>query len=218
MIVVLTGRKKKWPEYGAYRTSPKGSKFCGVRYRIEAVYQRTVAELDAMGSVFWLAFVPLAVDADEEKIRVVIESLRTRTNEDDFAELGATMLAMAALKKKDAPNLVDMIRSLLSSEVSMQHPFYQEGLAKGLEQGLEKGLEQGREQGREEARKAFAVLAHQFERRLRRKMTDAERRRVAVRLRKDGPEKLGDVVLDLSRDELNAWLAPRKSTTPKRAA
>ena len=46
-LVLLTGREKPWPDEGSYRTSPDGAPFSGVTFRIDAVYQRTVAELEA---------------------------------------------------------------------------------------------------------------------------------------------------------------------------
>jgi len=77
------------------------------------------------------------------------------------------------------------------------HPFLREGIEQGLAKGLTKGL---------------ALLSYQFERRLGRPITERERRRLAARMDKDGPDKLGAVVLDLSREQLETWLALRKST------
>ncbi|AUX41815.1 uncharacterized protein SOCE26_032400 [Sorangium cellulosum] len=45
VVVVLSGREEPWPTHGSYRTSPPGEAFSGVHFRIEAVYQRTMAEL-----------------------------------------------------------------------------------------------------------------------------------------------------------------------------
>jgi hypothetical protein len=72
------------------------------------------------------------------------------------------------------------------------HPFMRHGIEKGIEKGL-------------------APLTYLFERRLGRPMTETERRRLVGRMDTDGPDKLGAVVLDLSREQLIAWLAPRKS-------
>ncbi len=138
-----------------------------------------------------MAFVPLAIDVDEEKLRGIIERLRPQLDPEDFAELTATMMSMAKLKK-DAPTLVDVIRSASSEEVPM-HPFLRDGIAQGLEKGL-------------------APLTYLFERRLGRVITANEPRRLEVRLEKDGPAKLGAVVLDLNPEQLAAWLAPRKSS------
>jgi len=99
IVVVLTGRKKLWPRYGKYQTSPRGSRFTGVRFRIEAVYQQTVQELEAKGELFWLVFVPLAIDADEPKLRQTVKRLRNEANEEQFVELIGAMLSMANVKK-----------------------------------------------------------------------------------------------------------------------
>jgi hypothetical protein len=72
----------------------------------------------------------------------------------------------------------------------MQNWIFKEGKAAGVKEGIEK------------------ALAHQFERRLARPLTAVERKRLKQRLRVEGPEKVGDAVLDLSAAELSAWLAP----------
>jgi hypothetical protein len=64
-------------------------------------------------------------------------------------------------------------------------------------EAMEKGVEKG----------AAGVVAHQFERRLRRALRDEERARLRERTETLGPDRLGDLVLDLSVDELAAWLA-----------
>ncbi|MEZ4308383.1 MAG: hypothetical protein R3F14_10105, partial [Polyangiaceae bacterium] len=63
-VVLLSGREEPWPSQGVYRTSPPGEPFSGVSFAIDAVYQRTIAELSARGSPLWMMFAPLAVDAD----------------------------------------------------------------------------------------------------------------------------------------------------------
>jgi hypothetical protein len=194
VVVALTGRRKPLPEYGFYRTSSSGERFSGVRFRIEPVYQRTVAELEALGSVFWLIFTPLAVDADETKLARVLQALRAQTTEQDFAELGAAMAALAQVNRRD-PGVADVVKSLLPREIVMQNWIFKEGVKHGVKKGVKKGL---------------APLAHQFERRLGRPLAADEQARLAERLRKEGPEKVGDVVLDLSADELCAWLAPAR--------
>jgi hypothetical protein len=50
------------------------------------------------------------------------------------------------------------------------------------------------------------TLIHQFERRLRRTLTLDERDRLAARVREQGAEHIGDIVLDSSPDELATWL------------
>lgn len=170
-----------------------------MQFRIEAVYQRTVAELAARGSPFWLIFTPLAADADRSKLNQVIEELRVCSGERQFGELGAAMVALAEADTRER-GLADVVKSLLPREVVMQNSIYREGKAAGLKEGLEKGLEKG-----------LALLAHQVERRLGRSLTADERGRLSERLGAEGPEKVGDVVLDLSADDLSMWLAATAS-------
>lgn len=55
-------------------------------------------------------------------------------------------------------------------------------------------------------------LVHQFERRFDRRLSDDEHRALLERLRALGPDRLGDVVLDLSPEALAAWLADPAAT------
>ncbi len=50
-------------------------------------------------------------------------------------------------------------------------------------------------------------LAHQFERRLGRPLTESERETLARRVREEGADRVGDVVLDLSQEDLATWIA-----------
>ena len=75
-------------------------------------------------------------------------------------------------------------------------------LVEALErEAMEKGIERGVAKG------AAGAFAHQFERRLGRALRDDERACLRERTERLGPDRLGDVVLDLSADELAAWLA-----------
>jgi hypothetical protein len=58
------------------------------------------------------------------------------------------------------------------------------------------------------AANAFARL---FERRLRRTLREDEQARLRERVETLGPDRVGDVVLDLSADELATWLADPKA-------
>jgi flagellar biosynthesis/type III secretory pathway protein FliH len=84
-----------------------------------------------------------------------------------------------------------------------------EGLAEGRSEGLAKGLERGLEAGLEAG---LRPLVRQFERRLGRVLSEAERGALASRLDVVGPERLGDVVLDLDSAALAAWLASPTAT------
>lgn len=65
-------------------------------------------------------------------------------------------------------------------------------------------LDEREARGRDEG---LAPLVRQFERRLGRALTADERATLRARLATHGPERLGDVVLDLAPDALAAWLA-----------
>lgn len=191
VVVLLGGREERWPAGGEYRTSRPEGRFSGVRYRIEPVYQYTVAELMARESPFWLIFAPLAVDADERSLQQVIEALRVQTSRREMEELGVAMSVLADADKRQR-GLRGVITSLLPEEVVMESWVYK--------QGKEKGREEGRELG-------VGLLAHQFERRLARSLTSVEREVLVRRLDTLGPARLGDLVFDGSPEALAAWLA-----------
>ena len=88
--------------------------------------------------------------------------------------------------------------------VSETHRIYNEWLETQQRIGMEQGLLKGREEGREEG---LRPLLRQFERRLARPLTAAEHTALVVRLTSLGPDRLGDVVLDLDPPALAAWLA-----------
>ncbi len=50
VVVLLGGREEPWPAQGQYRTSRPEARFSGVRFRIEPVYQYTIAQLMARDS------------------------------------------------------------------------------------------------------------------------------------------------------------------------
>src|SRR5262245_19254156 len=47
VVILLTGRRRRWPAERALRTGWKSRKWSGTHFQIDAVYQRTVAELYA---------------------------------------------------------------------------------------------------------------------------------------------------------------------------
>ncbi len=65
-----------------------------------------------------------------------------------------------------------------------------------MAEGEKRGLNQG-----------LAPLVRLYERRLGRALAEGERTALSKRLGTLGPERLGDVVLDLSPQELASWLA-----------
>jgi flagellar biosynthesis/type III secretory pathway protein FliH len=72
-------------------------------------------------------------------------------------------------------------------------------------EATERGVAQGMAQG--VAKGAADLAAHHVERRLGRKLREDERACIRERIETLGPERVGDLVLDLSVDELAAWLA-----------
>ena len=66
-----------------------------------------------------------------------------------------------------------------------------------------KWIQEGRQEGRDEG---LAPLVRLFQRRLSRELVATERALLSGRLATMGPERLGDVVLDLDREQLEAWL------------
>jgi hypothetical protein len=192
VVVLLSGREEPWPAHGEHRTSRPGARFSGVRFRIDPVYQRTVAELMARESPLWLVFAPLARDAGETTLKAAIEALKQRTSRREREELVVAMAVMADADKRGR-RLRDVVASLLPEELVMQNWIYKRGEEKGLEKGL-------------------GPLAHQVERRLGRPLSPAERGELVRRLDTLGPDRLGDLVLDLAPDGLAAWIsAPNAS-------
>ncbi|MBK8256216.1 MAG: hypothetical protein IPK82_26560 [Polyangiaceae bacterium] len=146
-VVLLSGREKPWPSSGECRTSPPGELFSGVSFEIDAVYQKTVAELCARASPFWLIFTPLAVDADAANMKLAVNELRARARDRELEELLAAMLVMADVDKRNR-NLREVILPLLREETVMQNWLYKQGEARGREAGKALGEAHGREIGK----------------------------------------------------------------------
>ena len=187
VLVLLSGREKPWPAEGEYRTSSPDAPFSGVRFRIDAVYQRTVAELLARGPL-WAIFAPLAIDADPDQMRRVLEELRTTMAPPDFKELGVALSVMADVDKRQR-GLREVIIPLLDEEVVMQSTIYKMGLEKG-----------------------FEPVARLFARRIGRALVPSEREALVQRLDTLGPDRLLDVGLALSPEALTTWLADPVAT------
>jgi hypothetical protein len=73
--------------------------FSGARFRVDPVYQRTVAELRARGGLVWLVFTPLARDATADVMRSVLAEVRAAVaRPEERADIYAAMGALADLK------------------------------------------------------------------------------------------------------------------------
>lgn len=195
VVVLLSGREEPWPARAEYRTSPPDSVFSGVSFRIDAVYQRTVAELAARESPLWLIFAPLAIDADADGMTRMIEALRARTPPRDFKELSVAMTVIADADKRKR-GLRGIIVSQLKEEIIMESWVYRQGMEKGEQQGIEKGIEKGGQ-----------PFARMLERKLGRDLTSVEQQVLRQRLDSLDPDRLLDVALELSPEALTAWLA-----------
>jgi hypothetical protein len=181
-VVLMSGREAPWPARGAYRTSPDEEPFSGVTFRIDAVYQRTVAELEARGPL-WTLFAPLAVDADPARMNAVLDRLRAAHAPRAFAEMAAALVGVA-MKDQRQRGLSESILKALSEEEAMQNPLYLMGEQKGEQK----------------------VVARFYERRLQRPLTEGERAALTQRIEKLGVDRLLDVPQELSADALAAWL------------
>jgi predicted transposase YdaD len=203
LVVVLTGRKKPWPRVRKVRISWPEGKWAGHRYRIDAVYQRTVAELMARGSVLWLVFVPLACDATIAAVRQVIGELRARVSDlGERADLYAALLVMANIDPWGY-NLREEIAAMLQDEgmeLIKASKILRETFEKGEKKGVRKGVKRGRRQAIE------MMLRRLFLRRLGRPLTEQEQQALVDRVRVQDPEEVEDRALSLEGDALAAWL------------
>ncbi|MGK3996602.1 hypothetical protein [Sorangium sp. So ce1024] len=200
VAVVLSGRRRRLPAMGARRTSWPERRFSGARFRIDAVYQRTVAELRARGSVLWLAFAPLARDATVESMREIIAEIHARAaTGEERAELYTVFLVLAS---------VDPWGHNLQKELVTMVEDMEEGLLRRtpiIGEMIIEAEQRGQLQGREEA--IAELLGRLFSRRIGRRPTTEEERSLLDRARALGPGEVEDALLDLEGDALVRWLA-----------
>jgi hypothetical protein len=200
-LVLLTGRDEPWPEKGEFRTSPDDGLFSGVSFRIEPVYQQTLAHLEAKGSRLWLIFAPLAADATPESIAAVVQRLRREVPAQEFEELSVAMSVLADTDKRRR-GLREVIVSLLPEEIVMESWVYQQGLDKGIERGIERGIEKG-------IKKELAKL---FERRLKRPLSEQENATLVRRIDTLGTDRIHEVLLEVPAQDIGPWLADPAAT------
>jgi hypothetical protein len=159
--------------------------------RVPLRFVSTVAELEARGSPLWMIFAPLAVDADPERMKTVLDKLRAETSPRDFGEL-AVALTVVAAKDKRQRGLREGILALLTQEDVMESSVYKMGKQDGKQEGEQRGEQK--------------TLVRQYEKRLGRPLTDQERATLAQRLAKLGGDRLDDVLFGLSPEAIAAWL------------
>ncbi len=75
------------------------------------------------------------------------------------------------------------------------------------QRGLQQGLQRVREVEEAARQQGIQPLLRLWTRKLGRPLTDNERTIIRSRLDSLGPDRLGDVILDLSADALATWLA-----------
>ncbi|WP_437637148.1 hypothetical protein [Sorangium sp. So ce854] len=200
VAVVLSGRRRRLPATGVRRTGWPERRFSGTRFRIDAVYQRTVAELRARGSVLWLAFAPLARDATAEAMRAVVAEIHARAaTGEERAELYTVFLVLAS---------VDPWGHNLQKELVTMVEDMEEGLLRRtpiIGEMIIEAEQRGQLQGREEA--IAELLGRLFARRVGRRPTTEEERSILDRARALGPSEVEDALLDLEGDALVRWLA-----------
>ena len=91
------------------------------------------------------------------------------------------------------PELADELKEEAARKAAKKAA--EEGLKEGLKEGVKKGVKKG-----------LAPLTRLFARRLGRALTEDELRTLTQRLDTHGPDRLGDVVLDLTPEQLATWI------------
>jgi hypothetical protein len=99
-------------------------------------------------------------------------------------------------KREHSPDEEDFMTAARDLLKQMEQQWIEKGIQQGTERGIEKGID-----------KALAPLIHLFERKLGRTLSASDRATLVERLDRVGPDRLGDVVLDLPAEQLAAWLA-----------
>ena len=212
-VILLKGPVRRPERRQEFATSPPDQPFSGVRFTLEAVYDWTMEELAARKGLLWTVFSPLTVDADANKLKVVLSMLEERVPvRDDLGELAAAMTVMAGLDARKR-GLHEVIMAQIGKELIMQTQICEELAqvfdARGFERGLDRGLEQGREQGLEQGREEELrkSIFRMFGRRLGRKLNDREEAILIDRLKELGPDRLTDIVLGAAdADAVESWL------------
>jgi hypothetical protein len=121
--------------------------------------------------------------------------------------------AMISLQKKieraqASGHLTEEEREILVNGQKLIDAIENRGWERGRSEGRQQGQREGRQQGQREGRQqGLEPVVHQFGRKLGRPLTERQRATILRRLDTLGPDRLGDVVLDLDAAALAAWLA-----------
>ncbi|WP_437283058.1 hypothetical protein WME90_21520 [Sorangium sp. So ce375] len=216
VAVVLSGRRQRLPATGTRRTAWRERRFSGARFRIDAVYQRTVAELRARGSVFWLVFAPLARDAFAAAMREVVAEIYARAaTVEERIELYTALLVMAAIDPWEHNLRKELVMLMEDRETEKKLlrtiPIIGEMIAEAEQEGAKVAAQEAAKAkvaAQEGAQKAIAeLLGRLFARRVGRQPTAEEERSIVERAQAIGPGEVEDALLDLDSDALVRWLA-----------
>ncbi|WP_044964193.1 hypothetical protein [Sorangium cellulosum] len=220
VAVVLSGRRRRLPTTGKRCIAWPGRPFSGAHFRIDAVYQRTVSELRARGSVLWLVFAPLARNATVAALRTIVAEIHTEAaTAEERAELYTALLVMATIDPWGHNLLKELVMMVEDKEegllrrtpiigemiIEAERRGEERGEERGERRGEERGERRGEERGKQQA--IAELLGRLFARRLGRRPTAEEERSIVERARAIGPGEVEDALLDLEADALVRWLA-----------
>ncbi|MGK3992256.1 hypothetical protein [Sorangium sp. So ce1024] len=212
VAVVLSGHKRRLPATGKHRTAWPGRPFSGVHFRVDAVYQRTIAELRARGSVLWLVFAPLARDATAAVLQEIVAEIDAgAASAEERAELYTALLVMATVDPwghtlwKELVTMVEDKEEGLLRRTPIIGEMIIEAERRGELRGEQRGELRGEERGKQQA--IAELLGRLFTRRIGRRPTAEEERSIVERARALGPAEVEDALLDLDGEALIRWLA-----------
>ena len=190
-MILLRGRKEPWPEGGEYGTHWPELPWSGTRFRVEAVYQRTVAELRVRGGLLWLVFTPLAVDATPAALREVLDEIRHGAA--TVKERGVLLEALLLMANLDpwGHNLKEEIKAMMQAD---DLEIYR------LSPTLRAAFEEGELSG------ALSLLSEAFAEQIGRSPTPDEQAALAKRTREIGAKQALRALFKLHGDALAAWL------------
>ncbi|MFO0757625.1 MAG: hypothetical protein U0359_14105 [Byssovorax sp.] len=216
IAVLLSGRKKRWPIEGRKRAGWPEPAFTGLHFRIDAVYQRSVAELWARNSLFWLVFVPLARDATAPALQRVVREIGTRVPDDqERRELYAALILMAKIDPW-GHNLKEELTAMITDDDREGFEYLRR--LPSIGPLIEKAEARAEAKGAEKATETLALelLGGLFARRTGRRPTPEEAQSIVERTKRVGAVKVEDALLDLDRDALLRWLSEPLPAQPKR--
>ncbi|WP_437874489.1 hypothetical protein [Sorangium sp. So ce513] len=187
----MTGKRRiAWP----------GRPFSGVHFRVDAVYQRTIGELRARGSLLWLVFTPLARDATAAALQQVVAEIDAgAASAEERAELYTALLVMAAIDPWGHTLWKELVTMVEDKEEGLlrRTPIIGEMIIEAEQRGERRG----------EQRAIAELLGRLFARRIGRQPTAEEERTIVERARAMSPGEVEDALLDLEGEALARWLA-----------